>query len=42
MPKITEHPNTVREHLSRIRERIADIIVASNLEDLFMYSKKQD
>jgi RNA polymerase sigma factor (sigma-70 family) len=40
--KITEHPNTVREHLSRIRERIADIIITSNLEDLFRYSKKQD
>jgi RNA polymerase sigma factor (sigma-70 family) len=32
--KINEHPNTVREHLSRIKEKIEEIIVTDNLEDL--------
>jgi len=32
--KINEHPNTVREHLSKIREKIEDIILGENLEDL--------
>lgn len=32
--KINEHPNTVREHLSKIREKIEDIILGDNLEDL--------
>jgi len=40
--KITEHPNTVREHLSKIRDKIVDIIKESQLEDLFKYSKKKD
>lgn len=32
--KINEHPNTVREHLSKIRQKIEDIILHDNLEDL--------
>lgn len=32
--KINEHPNTVREHLSKIRDKIEDIILSDNLEDL--------
>lgn len=32
--KINEHPNTVREHLSKIRDKIEDIILGDNLEDL--------
>lgn len=32
--KINEHPNTVREHLSKIRDKIEDIILGENLEDL--------
>jgi len=32
--KINEHPNTVREHLSKIRNKIEDIILSDNLEDL--------
>ena len=34
---ITEHPNTVREHLSRIRTKISNIIKTSNLEDLLRH-----
>jgi len=37
--KITEHPNTVREHLSKIRSKIKDIMINSNLEDI-MYTFK--
>ena len=40
--KITEHPNTVREHLGKIRDKIVDIIKESQLEDLFKYTKKKD
>jgi hypothetical protein len=32
--KITEHPNTVREHISNIRAKVKDIVVNSNLEDI--------
>lgn len=32
--KINEHPNTVREHLSKIRDKIENIILGDNLEDL--------
>lgn len=32
--KITEHPNTVREHLSNLRAKIKDIVIKSNLEDI--------
>jgi DNA-binding CsgD family transcriptional regulator len=39
--KITEHPNTVREHLGKIRDKLVDIIKTSQLEDLFRYAKKK-
>jgi DNA-directed RNA polymerase specialized sigma24 family protein len=40
--KITEHPNTVREHLSKIRSKIKDIVINSNLEDvLYIFNKKE-
>jgi RNA polymerase sigma factor (sigma-70 family) len=35
---ITEHPNTVREHLSKIRAKIVNIIKGSNLEDLVRFT----
>lgn len=36
---ITEHPNTVREHLSKIKLKIKDIVVESEMEDLFAIIK---
>lgn len=38
--KITEHPNTVREHLGKIRTKIVNIIISSELEDLFRFTKE--
>lgn len=38
--RITEHPNTVREHLKDIRDKIKSIIASSNLEDLFKFVKE--
>jgi len=40
--KITEHPNTVREHLKNIKDKIINIIIESNLEELFQYIKDKD
>jgi DNA-directed RNA polymerase specialized sigma24 family protein len=40
--KITEHPNTVREHLSKVRLRIRDIVVNSNLEDIMYILKPKE
>ena len=40
--KITEHPNTVREHLSKVRNRIKDIVVNSNLEDIMYIFKAKE
>lgn len=37
--KINEHPNTVREHLTKIREKIQDIIVRDNMQDLIQELK---
>jgi hypothetical protein len=34
--KITEHPNTVREHLSKIKKKIEDIIRRDGMEDYFL------
>lgn len=31
--KINEHPNTVREHLSKIRQKLEDIIIYENMEN---------
>lgn len=39
--KITEHPNTVREHLSKIKDKVRDNIKSSNLEEFFKYTKEQ-
>ena len=40
--KITEHPNTVREHLSKIRTKIKDIVINSNLEDIMYLFKAKE
>jgi DNA-directed RNA polymerase specialized sigma24 family protein len=32
--KINEHPNTVREHLSRIKDKIEEEIKRQNMEEL--------
>lgn len=37
--KINEHPNTVREHLTRIREKIEDIIIKDNMQELIQELK---
>lgn len=34
--KINEHPNTVREHLVRIRKKIKETIVADRIEEFFV------
>ena len=31
--KISEHPNTVREHLSKIRAKVVDLVVESKMSD---------
>lgn len=35
--KISEHPNTVREHLSKIRDKIARIVVESKMDDVMKF-----
>lgn len=40
--KITEHPNTVREHLSKIRAKLKDIVINSNLEDIIYLFKAKE
>jgi hypothetical protein len=41
--KITEHPNTVREHLSKIKKKIREIILEDGMEDyLFLTSFKKE
>lgn len=32
--RITEHPNTVREHMTKIKQKIRDIIQRYNVDDL--------
>jgi DNA-directed RNA polymerase specialized sigma subunit len=32
--KINEHPNTIREHLSRIKDKIEEEIIKQNMEEL--------
>lgn len=34
--KITEHPNTVREHITKIKQKLKDIIRESNLDDIII------
>lgn len=36
--KITEHPNTVREHLSKVKEKLEDILRADGMEDYLLIS----
>lgn len=36
--KITEHPNTVREHLSKLRDKLKDILKSDGMEDYLMVS----
>jgi len=31
--KISEHPNTVREHLSKIRNKVINLVVESKMRD---------
>lgn len=41
---ITEHPNTVREHLSRVKDKIYNAIIDNDMQDLilmFNFSKKE-
>jgi hypothetical protein len=41
--KITEHPNTVREHLSKIKRKIHEIILEDGMDDyLFLTSFKKE
>ena len=40
--KITEHPNTEREHLSKIRTKVKDIVINSNLEDIMYLFKNKE
>jgi len=35
--KISEHPNTVREHLSKTRDKILRIVVESKMEDVINF-----
>ena len=35
--KISEHPNTVREHLSKTREKILRILVESKMQDVINF-----
>jgi len=41
--KISEHPNTVREHLSKTRDKILKIVIESKMEDVinFLDLKKE-
>lgn len=33
--KISEHPNTVREHLAKTRDKLRSLVIESKLQDLF-------
>lgn len=35
--KISEHPNTVREHLSKTRDKILRIVVESKMDDVIRF-----
>lgn len=37
--KISEHPNTVREHLSKTREKIIRIVIESKMQDVISFLK---
>ena len=36
---ITEHPNTVRDHISKVKVKIKDAIIENNMEDLISIFK---
>lgn len=36
---VTEHPNTVREHISKVKEKVKSAIIDSNMEDLITMFK---
>jgi hypothetical protein len=36
---VTEHPNTVREHLSKVKAKVKDAIIDNNMEDLISMFK---
>jgi hypothetical protein len=38
---VTEHPNTVREHLSKVKEKVKSAIIDNNLEDLMPIIKTE-
>lgn len=40
--KITEHPNTVREHLSKVKQKIKDILKQDGMEDYLLVSGIDD
>jgi RNA polymerase sigma factor (sigma-70 family) len=39
---VTEHPNTVREHITRVKAKIVDAIIENNMEDLIKMLKLED
>jgi RNA polymerase sigma factor (sigma-70 family) len=39
--KINEHPNTIREHLSRIRNKLRDIIIDEDIEEFSVLIKAE-
>jgi RNA polymerase sigma factor (sigma-70 family) len=39
---ITEHPNTVRDHISKVKLKIRDAIMENNMEDLMSIFKLED
>lgn len=36
--KITEHPNTVREHISKVKIKLKDILLSDGMEEFLMLS----
>jgi len=42
--KINEHPNTVREHLSKIKEKVTQLIIEHDMQELIkeLKLKKED
>lgn len=40
--KITEHPNTVREHLSKVKDKLKDILRSDGMEEYLLLSGLED
>lgn len=36
---VTEHPNTVREHISKVKKRVKEAIIENNMEDIIYMFK---